>query len=755
MDVRNVLENLEELVTCQSCLNVIRNPKITPCLHTFCCECLNDIARSRPYQTYIACPLCEFEIRKPEGNKFDGLPSDSYVCRLLDLLIAKRRSFPDAACGNCRKKVVLSAFCFACDTFMCDECLSAHNVITRSDGHRTVFLGKFKQRDYEDLLRRRSLCAHKFKERGTVEYFCFDCDTCVCHICNVAIQHSHRIIDIHDAANEHKLRLRDANMKLRDRMKSMEMGIHNVEHRTVEVQEQIEYLKNDITAKMDKLVAIIRGHQAEMIQQLENIRKDKHENLTYQLKMYEVMLRQTRGSFNFIEELLQRNMSEEILTVKNHVFKQAEELALLEVGTTPAENEQIGYVPNSELFEGLQNFTLGHVVTSLTEPSMCSAQGDGVTDVSAGEEATFVVTTRNAQGEVSFSEIDHVIVEVKSSLWGLVETVVKNYKDGTYDVSYVPRVPGPHKVQVEVGGDLIKGSPFTVDVKQPILTPVKSFGSHSQGEGKFTQPHGLTGASTGQIVVSDSLKHRIYVFTADGTAMRDFGKEGSGDGQLFHPMSIAFDKSERNVLVADSDNNRIQIFDVKSGKLVRKFGREGTEAGLFNGPCGIAVDGNDRIIVTDWNNHRIQVFSADGKFLFKFGDTGDERLIHPRNAIYHDSAECFIVSDTGNDVLKVYDKEGDMLRVIGRPGKKKGEFCGPRGLAMDRNGHVIVCDFENHRLQFLRLDGTVVNTFGINGKGIGQFAFPLSVAVVDGSKVIVSDWGNNRIQIFKCRDLVI
>lgn len=752
MDIKTVMENLEELVTCHICSNVMRNPKIAPCLHTFCSECLKEVARSRPYQTTIACPLCQYDIRKPEGNRFDLLPSNFYITRLLDLLIAKRRHYPEASCGNCQKKLMLSAFCFACDTFMCEECFSAHNVITRSNGHRTVSLGKFKLRDYEDMLRRPMRCAHKFKEKGVVEYFCYDCDASVCHICNIAIQHTHRIVDLHEAASEQKLKFREMNTKLKEKMRMVELGVHNVEHRSMEVQEQVDYLKKDVTEKMDNLVSIIRAHQEVMVQTLENIRRDKLENLTFHLKLFESTMSQTESSFNFIEDLLQRNISEEIMHVKNHVTSRVGEITNLEVGTNPAENEQVGYVPNAEIFDGLQNSKLGKVVTSLTEPSLSTAEGDGVDDVSAGEEAEFTVTTRNAQGEVCYSEIDHVVVEVKSSMWGLIESRVRNYRNGNYDVSYLPRVPGPHRVQVEVGGHLIKDSPFMVEVKPPILSPLKSFGSHGKVDGKFTQPHGVAGSSAGQIVVSDSLKHRIHVFTADGGQILDFGEEGTKDGKLFHPMSIAFDKSQKYILVADSDNNRVQYFDVKTGKFVKKFGSEGSGHGQFNGPCGISVDQKDRVIVTDWNNHRVQVFSPDGKFLFKFGDAGNDRLIHPRFALYHDSEERFVVSDTGNDVVKIYDQNGDLLRIIGRPGHKKGEFCGPRGLAIDKNQNIIVCDFENHRLQVFNIKGVVLNSFGTNGKGIGQFAFPLSVSVVGGSRVIVSDWGNNRIQIFKYRD---
>lgn len=559
MDVRNVLDQLEEALTCTLCSNVIRNPKITPCLHTFCCECLNHLARSRPYQTSIACPSCDYEIQKPEGSLFDSFPSNFYVNRLIDLFLAKKRPYADVECGSCLKNVAVAAFCFVCDRFMCDECLNAHKVVTKGASHRVVAVGNLKVRDYDDLLHRPVFCAHKFKERGVVEYYCYDCDANVCHICNIAIQHTHRIVALPDAASEQKLKLRDASHQMRDKVRIIDEGIHNVEHRTVEVQEQIEYLREDIKSKMDDLVNIIRRHEKEMLQTLETIRKDKHENLMYQLQLYETLLTQTRASVNYVEELLQRNISEEICSMKTYVLKRAQEVTGLNIGTTPAENDNVGYIPNLDLFDGLKSSSLGRVVTSLTEAASSTADGEGIKNVSAGEEVTFVVTTRNAQGEINFSEIDHVVSDIKSAMWGNVESKVINNKDGTYEVYYTPRVQGEYRIMVEVGGKPIKDCPCFVDVKSPVFTPIKSFGSLGKANSKFTQPHGIAGATNGNIAVSDSLKHRIHVFERNGTHILDFGLNGSADGQLFHPMAIAFDKSETNLVVADSDNNRIQV----------------------------------------------------------------------------------------------------------------------------------------------------------------------------------------------------
>ena len=184
--------------------------------------------------------------------------------------------------------------------------------------------------------------------------------------------------------------------------------------------------------------------------------------------------------------------------------------------------------------------------------------------------------------------------------------------------------------------DLIVRKSRSVAISSRILSPLKSLGSHRNVDGKFTQPHGVAVSNTGQVIFSDSLKYRIHVFTPDGGQILEFGSEGTKDGKLFHPMSIALDKSQKYVLVADSDNNRVQYFDLKTGKFVKKFGSEGSGHGQFNGPCGISIDQKDRVIVNDWNNHRVQVFSSDGKFLCKFGDAGNDRLIHPRFALYHD-----------------------------------------------------------------------------------------------------------------------
>ena len=78
------------------------------------------------------------------------------------------------------------------------------------------------------------------------------------------------------------------------------------------------------------------------------------------------------------------------------------------------------------------------------------------------------------------------------------------------------------------------------------------------------------------------------------------------DGEFNGPYHLSINKAE-HLMVCDPNNHRIQVFEV-NGKFVGKFGSKGKKAGLFTGPFSIAVLSDGRIVVTDFHNHRVQIF---------------------------------------------------------------------------------------------------------------------------------------------------
>ena len=71
------MHNLKEEVTCSVCIHLFEEPKQLPCLHIFCLECLNDLARTSGRHRNIKCPLCQVEVAVPESGSMETHGSHS------------------------------------------------------------------------------------------------------------------------------------------------------------------------------------------------------------------------------------------------------------------------------------------------------------------------------------------------------------------------------------------------------------------------------------------------------------------------------------------------------------------------------------------------------------------------------------------------------------------------------------------------------------------------------------------------------
>ena len=60
-------------------------------------------------------------------------------------------------------------------------------------------------------------------------------------------------------------------------------------------------------------------------------------------------------------------------------------------------------------------------------------------------------------------------------------------------------------------------------------------------------------------------------------------------------------------MVCDGGNNRIQVFEL-NGKFVGMFGTKGSNLGELSYPNCVAILSNGQIVVSEWNNNRIQMF---------------------------------------------------------------------------------------------------------------------------------------------------
>lgn len=265
----------------------------------------------------------------------------------------------------------------------------------------------------------------------------------------------------------------------------------------------------------------------------------------------------------------------------------------------------------------------------------------------------------------------------------------------------------------------------------------------------------------GDLYVVDPGRYRIVRVDVDGPAASIVdiygGRQGRAAGELGAARAIAHDASG-NLYVADTPNNRIQIFGVEPRlHYITKWGdRKGTGPGQFNQPYGVAVgpgldannDASEVVYVVD-QQARVQAFETDGTFIRQFGQG---QLIQPRQlAVNPVTKDVYVISARAHEVV-VYSATGARKFAFGSGGKKDGQFSGdPRGITITADGStVMVTDSLGRRIQaFDASNGTFKFKFGSQGSGRFKFTDPRGLTVTPTGAVFVADEWDYSIKQFQ------
>ena len=163
---------------------------------------------------------------------------------------------------------------------------------------------------------------------------------------------------------------------------------------------------------------------------------------------------------------------------------------------------------------------------------------------------------------------------------------------------------------------------------------LQCFGESGSDEGAFSMPWGVTVDQAGYIYVADWKNDRVQKFTADGDFVMSIGSRGSEKGEFLRPTSVAVD-AHGDIYVSDWQNDRVQLFN-KDGRYIQSFHGNASlsesgkqyilankvtlrlrEMGDFektqrlNAPMTVKVDDQFRLFITDFGNHRIQIYQKD------------------------------------------------------------------------------------------------------------------------------------------------
>src|SRR6218665_1493820 len=202
-------EKLKDITDCPICLETFKEPKILPCIHTFCMHCLQKTGEelSKNPGDMMPCPVCRKEFTVPETG-FEGLQKNFVMDKLTEIKNILQPFSEQNLCDACREDNeslveadVPSAemYCVHCHHRLCGECYKHHKKNKLTKNHKIISIEGFKPEDIQETLKTDSCEKHP---NSLLEIYCSGCQEVVCAICFVENHQAHVGSDINKVASE-------------------------------------------------------------------------------------------------------------------------------------------------------------------------------------------------------------------------------------------------------------------------------------------------------------------------------------------------------------------------------------------------------------------------------------------------------------------------------------------------------------------------------------------------------------------------
>ncbi|XP_071378778.1 transcription intermediary factor 1-alpha-like [Centroberyx affinis] len=339
---------LNFLDTCPVChLNFhSREPKLLPCLHSFCKKCLpspsRNLAMAEPPNSQvdsatkplnvIRCPVCrqecmEVDVMENFFVKDSAEAPSSTVERTVQL------------CMTCDDNTEAAGFCVDCVEYLCATCVEAHQRVKFTKDHTIRQKEELSQEAHGVSAQRPVFCdIHK---QEPLKLFCETCDLLTCRDCQLLKHKDHNYQFLEDAYNNHKQHMESMTRQLQEKKKVIEEVSNSINNGLFQVDQNRTSVHNEIKKSICSLILEINKKGKILVNQLEAITKDHESVLTKQQEDIGYLSRHLDHVINFTKWATARNGGTALLYCKR--------LILFQIGNLLRAKCNTSFVPQSSV----------------------------------------------------------------------------------------------------------------------------------------------------------------------------------------------------------------------------------------------------------------------------------------------------------------------------------------------------------------------------------------------------------------------
>ena len=711
-------------LSCVSCEVRVEELKCLPCLH-FLALCEKVECQEKMLQQGVTCEICDEVFSIPPND----LPSHPFALRKT---VSSQYQKEGVVCQeDHEEKRAAVSYCSDCDFFICQECVDLHRSKKMFKRHQIQSINETLEggSTKEDIFQ----CSEHNEKK---KLYCHDCQQMICAICHSVGGHkTHSVSFINDKLGElNRSTLTQCVLSARGQTKALSNALQEVEASEASLQQQSADAVGEILAMKEQLIAMVTRRCDNLVGEVRKTEEMGRKALVKQRKVLQVKMKKWEEFLSFSEDIYSNGRREEQLYLIKMVVKRVYELT----GHSPQPScyihPSVQFISpkQSETEKTLSSF--GGVYLQAHPPN-CSIRGlkknnDGaaIIQIQKKKEFSFKVTTRDERGNECRGGEKVLAVLCPVTAGVPLRGKVTDKRDGTYEVLFKSVPSLKCMLSVTIGGHHVVGSPVEVKVAKP--SDIKEMNEIQKEKRIGEECYAVACGSDGMLYSANHDTKEILVINGADQIARRFKHDcGLVNG-------ITFSKSG-NIVINDYGNHVIKIY-TPTGQLVSQFGGQGSKQGQLGGPMGVAVNEEGHLFIAEYGNHRISVFTENGQFLRCFGSRGSgagcfqfplHLCISPDGLVY--------VSDHNNHCIKVHDQDGRYIRQFGEDLVKS-----PSGIAVTSDGHIIVASYSANKISIFTPDGQCVGE--VDNLRLDR---PHSLAISDEGNLYIADSGNKRIVV--------
>ncbi|KAK3732275.1 hypothetical protein QZH41_014413, partial [Actinostola sp. cb2023] len=369
-------QGLEDQVTLPNMqLEQYQDPRVLPCLHTYCRRCLEGMLDKARTRFAINCPECRETVKIEDVA---SLKVNIWVNKNLSLLELskaekKQGDEPEMMCNNCDRDKAAKGRCFDCNKFVCDICMTAHQRMAALRDHQVKTFEEINLTGIPAVVEKPMFCA---KHKGEVQkLFCKTCEVLICRDCAIIDHKNHDFCFMVDIAQEYKEKFTKEIKTASATKKKVESSLKSVQLMQKRVKTNAAETEKNIDDVINKQIRALEEKRNCLKQESRDMTATKMKNLTAQEDGLVMHMTGLKSAIEFTENVLSKGSNSDVLSMSKQVMSRLSQLSAKPFDEKVYDvDKQVLHVDEQLLSDGIAKFAKFIVDEKVPDPGQCEIE---------------------------------------------------------------------------------------------------------------------------------------------------------------------------------------------------------------------------------------------------------------------------------------------------------------------------------------------------------------------------------------------